>query len=327
MMKKNPCRWLRGLRILFLCFCAVEGGALKAEVAVSRLTDPELRSALEAGAHIAVVRVEEATLEAPGTRAAVTHYRLRIEKNLAGQLAGTAEASRYGTAVLQKPQQAIVVLRNSQSWGLELQSFALLDAATADRSVKEHLTRIQEVSAPAGSAPHANRPALEAKETLSCSSRFYYAVSEEVSQEVLFFLRTLKNNGEKEVVLSFYGAEPYVTAIHPGAKLKSRLARIACGRPSTPVESDLVRIPPGGECCLLKWYWPDGNFPFHSGKKGEKVTVYDIPDNTKLRVSLCAQLSENQDELAPFLRPGEVLVRGTLCFEPAEFRYRKIQPR
>jgi hypothetical protein len=305
----------------------VAAGPLKAEGAVDRLTDSELRTALQDGAHIALVRVEDATLEAAGTRGAVTHYRLRIEKTLTGELAGTVEASRYGAAVLQKSQQAIVVLQVSQSWGLALQSFALLDAAAGDSPVREHFARIQKLSAPAGSASLVEKAAPDLKETLSCSSRFYYAVSEEVGQEVLFFLRILKNKGEKEVALSFYGAEPYVIAIQPAAQIKSRWARVACGRLAPPVESDLVRIPPGGEHRLLKWYWSDGSFPFHSGKKGEKVKVYDIPDSTKLRVSLCAALSENQDELAPFLRPGEVLARGILCFEPAEFRYRRIQLR
>lgn len=54
--------------------------------------------------------------------------------------------------------------------------------------------------------------------------------------------------------------------------------------------------------------------------------MYDIPGNTRIRVALCVKLSENRNELAPFLKPGDVLTQGTLCFEPEVFLYRKLQP-
>lgn len=290
------------------------------EADVGRLSDSEIRSALQTGANIAVVRVEQVTVEAAGTRGESTQYRLRIEKNLQGQLAGTVEASRYGAPLFRHRQRAIVVLQHSLSWGFELQSAVLLDAAAGDKSVQEHRARIQAALPPDGSA------LPEAPNVLSCSGRFYYAVSEEVGQEVLFFQRTLKNTGDKEVVFSFYGAEPYVTAIQPLAKIKSRWVRVHSGRPSPPVESDLIRIPAGGEYTHLKWYWADGSFPFHSRKKDERATVYEIPGNTRIRVALCVKLSENRNEFAPFLRPGDAFTRGTLCFEPEEFLYRKLQP-
>ncbi len=119
----------------------------KGKVATVMLTDHEIKDALTEGADIALVKVASINEEAKGTRSHRTHYQLNLEQNVVGTRTGTIEAVRYGAAVLQPQHWYVVVLLDSQRFGMELLSFVAVPAEKRDEAVKAHAARVAKLRA------------------------------------------------------------------------------------------------------------------------------------------------------------------------------------
>lgn len=110
------------------------------------LTDQEIKDALRDGAIIALVKVESTEVQAPGTRGHQTFYKLKISQCLLGQLSGTVDAQRYGAPVVQKGQEAIVVL-DAANDEHRLQAFVLVPDGKQTEVVRAHNERIEKLKA------------------------------------------------------------------------------------------------------------------------------------------------------------------------------------
>ncbi len=119
----------------------------KSRKATTMLSDHEIKEALTSGATIALVKTESTEVEAPGTRGHRTFYKLTIVTNLTGQLTGAVEAVRYGAPVLQKGQEAIVVLSPDSNGEHPLPACVVVPAGKQTETVKAHAERIEKLKA------------------------------------------------------------------------------------------------------------------------------------------------------------------------------------
>jgi hypothetical protein len=121
--------------------------ATKSRKATTMLSDQEIKEALQSGATIALVKTDSTDVEAPGTRGHRTFYKLTIITKLTGQLTGAVEAVRYGAPILQKGQEAIVVLSPDSNGEHSLSACVVVPAGMQTEAVKAHTERIETLKA------------------------------------------------------------------------------------------------------------------------------------------------------------------------------------
>jgi hypothetical protein len=161
---------------------------------------------------------------------------------------------------------------------------------------------------------------------LRYSIGFHYAKEDGGDEEVLFVEHTIKNIGKSTQVFSAYGFGPYLSNIEPKQLLKSRTGSSVVHRAKRrpPIAEDVIRLQPGAEYKTQSWYWADGTFPFMEDH-GSDVTTYEVPNNTEIEVEVYFPLGTADEQLKPFLKPGEHLVQGVLRSQVTRFRFRVLQ--
>jgi hypothetical protein len=159
---------------------------------------------------------------------------------------------------------------------------------------------------------------------LSLTIKFYYALNKDMEQEVLFLDKIVKNTGKSALIFSFYPADFYLSDIGP-KKLLETTGIVSQGCvPSPPTVADIVRLGPGEKFTSTSWFWADGYFPYPSTKKGAEKLIYMVPDKTEIQVGLCIDLTGPTESLDKFLKPGETLLKGTLCSNKTKFLYKLL---
>jgi len=95
------------------------------------LDDNAIREALAEGGALAIVEVLDLDVRNPGTRGQSTGYKLRIERVLAGALAGEALARHYGAPLTPKGGRCAVALLATDRFEPALELLGCEDVTSA----------------------------------------------------------------------------------------------------------------------------------------------------------------------------------------------------
>ncbi|MFH1018550.1 MAG: hypothetical protein V1798_10290 [Pseudomonadota bacterium] len=145
---------------------------------------------------------------------------------------------------------------------------------------------------------------------------FSYRKEPDADSVVLVLDETFRNVSQREVV--FVAGDRDLQSIKPESAFTWKVHPTLVNRPPAPKASDVIRLGPGKSQQKRSWFWRDAVFPIGRAE-GANTRFAVVRDKAPITVSVCRRLRDQGYK--KFLKKGEELLSGTVCFGESSFTY------